>query len=96
MSIISIFIRIWIILLANVPGSISQENSLNIQVNRPVLLEPDGGVTRNKNSFFGSSIAISKNNIFVGAPKYSFGGGIFRCNAATQKCSYVQGFPNHG
>ena len=70
------------------------QRDLNIQLSKPVFLQAKRDVLND--TWFGTSLALAGNAVFVGAPKYSYGGGIFRCNATDGQCSNVKGFPNHG
>ena len=77
----------------NVINSLCKRSKLNIDINNPVLLD---SVKTVKHDMFGASIALSKNDVFIGAPKHAFGGGVFRCSAIDRQCSQIKGFENHG
>ena len=65
--------------------------TMKILTNHPKLFKnPD--TSNNKNNLFGASIGLShhSNSIYVGAPKHSYGGGIYRCNIPSD----LDGNPN--
>ena len=81
------------LLFMNVLNILCERSKLNIDINNPVLLD---SVETVKNDMFGASIALSKNDVFIGAPKHAYGGGVFRCSAIDQQCSQIKGFENQG
>ena len=81
------------LLFMNVLNSFCERSKLNIDINNPVLLDSLKTV---ENDMFGASIALSKNDVFIGAPKHAYGGGVFRCSAIDRQCSQIKGFENHG
>ena len=84
------------LLLMNVLNSLCERSKLNIDINNPVLLDSVETHETVKNDMFGASIALSKNDVFIGAPKHAYGGGVFRCSAIDRQCSQIKGFENHG
>ena len=85
-----------IIFLMVVFGGVCTEKKLNVQIDKPVHLKFNDRVTRNTNNLFGTSIALSGQTVFIGAPKYSYGGGVFRCDVSGSSCNSIEGFPGHG
>ena len=85
-----------LMILMVVFGGSCTENKLNIQIDKPIHLQFDDRVTGNTNNLFGTSIALSGQTVFVGAPKYSYGGGVFRCDVSRRQCNSIEGFPGHG
>ena len=85
-----------VIILMLAYGGLCSKTKLNIQINKPVHLKFDDRVTGNINNLFGSSIALSGQTLFIGAPKYSYGGGVFRCDVSRRQCNSIDGFPGHG
>ena len=81
------------LLFMNVLNSLCERSTLNIDINNPVLLD---SVKTVKKDMFGASIALSKNDVFIGAPKHAYGGGVFHCSAIDRQCSQIKGFENHG
>ena len=77
----------------NVLNILCERSKLNIDINNPVLLD---SVETVKNDMFGASIALSKDDLFIGEPKHAYGGGVFRCSAIDRQCSQIKGFENHG
>ena len=84
------------VILMVVYGGLCKDNELNIQIHKPVQLKFDDRVTGNTNNLFGTSIALSEKAVFIGAPKYSYGGGVFRCDVSGRQCRSIEGFPGHG
>ena len=80
----------------NVLSSLSERSKLNIDINNPVILDSVKAVETLRNDMFGASIALSKNDVFIGAPKHAYGGGVFRCSAIDRQCSQIKGFEHHG
>ena len=76
--------------------------TMKILTNHPKLFRnPDTGNSRN--NLFGASIGLShhSNSIYVGAPKHSYGGGIYKCNipnhlGGTPNCAILDGFKKYG
>ena len=77
--------------------------TMKILTNHPKIFKnPD--TSHNKNNLFGASIGLSdhSNFIYVGAPKYSYGGGIYRCKIPHDldnkdtNCAIVNGFKKYG
>jgi hypothetical protein len=85
-----------VIILMVVFGELCTGNKLNIQIDAPVHLKFDDRSTGKTNNLFGTSIALSGQAVFIGAPKYSYGGGVFRCDVAGRQCNIIEGFPGHG
>ena len=85
-----------VIFLMLVFGGLCTGNKLNVQIDKPIHLKFDDRVTRNTNNLFGTSIALTGQTVFIGAPKYSYGGGVFRCDALGRSCTSIDGFPGHG
>ena len=42
--------------------------------------------------FFGASLALNDEAVYVGAPKYQKHGGIFRCDLDETRCKALNGF----
>ena len=62
-------------------------SQLNIHM-KPKVFKSDNA----KNSFFGASLSLNDDAIYVGAPKYEKHGGVFHCNLDGTGCSAVNGF----
>ena len=84
----------WIVCLINVLGSLCTADTINIHLSKPVLLEAENGGVGN--TLFGMSMALTGDVIFIGAPKYSYSGGIFLCDAKNGRCSNINGISNQG
>ena len=76
--------------------------TMKILTNHPKLFKnPDKGNSRN--NLFGASIGLShhSNSIYVGAPKHSYGGGIYKCNIPNDlggepNCAILDVFEKYG
>jgi len=75
--------------------------TMKILTNHPkVFKNPD--MRHSTNNLFGTSIGLSDNSgsLYIGAPKYSYGGGIYRCNVphdldGTPNCKILNGFKKY-
>ena len=79
------------LLFMNVLNSLCEKSKLNIDISSPELL--DSGET-STNDLFGASIALSQDDVFIGAPNHSYSGGVFHCKNA--RCEKIEGFQDHG
>ena len=84
--------------LSGISG-ICSGTTMNIQINNPILFRnPERSAVENRNNLFGTSIALSENSesIFIGAPKFSYGGGVYRCGISDKTCRNLGGFDKYG
>ena len=81
-------------------GDQSSGTTMNIQTNNPIVFRnPESSGSENKANLFGSSIGLAENSesIFVGAPKFSYGGGVYRCDISRpEDCNILGGFDKYG
>lgn len=73
--------------------------TMKILTSHPKRFEnPDPGGRNSQNNLFGTSIGLSdrSDSIYVGAPKYSYGGGIYNCDVSGTDCQIVGGFKKYG
>lgn len=81
-------------------GEKSSGTTINIQTINPIIFRnPESSGSDNKANLFGTSIGLAENSesIFVGAPKFSYGGGVYRCDISTPKdCNILNGFDRYG
>ena len=72
---------------------ISNTLAFNVAQSSPTIFEPKNH-TGFKETFFGHSVAITKNQVFVGAPKQDKG-NVFKCemnfneHGRNKKCEYL-------
>ena len=55
--------------------------------------EPVKWTSRPTNGFFGVSVALSKDNVYVGAPNDDTHGNVYNCTKSGSSCSIVGGKP---
>ena len=60
----------------------------NIDTTSPVRL------TSSNDGFFGVSVALSKDNVYVGAPNDDAHGNVYECECDSGSCSVVNGKPS--
>ena len=83
---------------------LSRGTTMEILTNHPkVFPNPDSGSRDSKNNLFGTSIGLSdtSKSIYVGAPKYSYGGGVYICNIPNSlqddpQCQLLDRFKKYG
>ena len=77
-------------------SELSNGTTMNIQINNPVVFRNPN--TGGRNNLFGTSIGLSENSnsMFIGAPKFSYGGGVFRCDISRKSCDILGGFDKYG
>ena len=80
-------------------SDLSNGTTMNIQISDPILFRnPNTGKRNRRNNLFGTSIGLSENSnsMFIGAPKFSYGGGVFRCDISRKSCNILGGFDKYG
>ena len=83
---------------------LSRGTTMEILTNHPkVFPNPDSGSRDSKNNLFGTSIGLSdtSKSIYVGAPKFSYGGGVYSCNIPNNldddpQCKLLDRFEKYG
>ena len=83
---------------------LSSGTAMKILTNHPKLFpNPDSGRRDSKNNLFGTSIGLSdtSKSIYVGAPKYSYGGGVYSCKIPNNldddpNCQILDRFEKYG
>ena len=83
---------------------LSCATTMKILTNHPkVFPNPHSGSRESKNNLFGTSIGLSdtSKSIYVGAPKYSYGGGLYSCNIPNNldddpQCQLLDRFKKYG
>ena len=83
---------------------LSYGTTMKILTNHPKLFpNPDSGSRDSKNDLFGTSIGLSYTlkSIYVGAPKYSYGGGVYSCKIPNNldddpQCQLLDRFKKYG